>query len=133
MRAKVSAVASIILLAAFGFSGCTSSMNVAPEKTQHTRNTQAEKPVSQRIVEPSPEKKEAYENTMRKVASGIKDDPNYKRIALDTPEKRAWFRSITYQLWDRQISKQEFMSQGLSKYPNHRYEFQFVINGFDAN
>ncbi len=133
MRAKVSAVASIIFLAAFGFSGCTSSMNVAPEKTQHARKSPAVKPVSQNYVQPSPEKKEAYENTMRKVASGIKDDPNYNRIALDTPEKRAWFRSITYQLWDRQISKQQFIAEGLSKYPNHQYEFQFVINGFDAN
>jgi hypothetical protein len=108
-------------------------MNVAPEKTQQARKSPAVKPVSQNYVQPSPEKKEAYENTMRKVASGIKDDPNYKRIALDTPEKRAWFRSITYQLWDRQISKQEFMSEGLSLYPDHQYEFQFVINGFDAN
>ena len=133
MRAKISTVASIILLAAFGFSGCTSSMNVAPEQTQHTRKIPVVKPVSQNYVQPSPEKKEAYENTMRKVASGIKDDPNYKRIALDTPEKRAWFRSITYQLWDRQITKQQFISEGLSQYPDHQYEFQFVINGFDAN
>ena len=133
MRASMSVYASMVIVAALGFSGCTSSMNVAPEHTQNTRNTQAAKPVSQHYVQPSPEKKEAYENTMRKVASGITDDPNYNRIALDTPEKRAWFRSITYQLWDRQITKQQFMAEGLSKYPTHKYEFEFVINGFDAH
>jgi hypothetical protein len=67
------------------------------------------------------------------VASGIKDDPNYNRIALDTDEKRAWFRSITYQLWDRQMTKQQFMAEGLSKYPAHKYEFEFVIRGFASN
>jgi len=25
------------------------------------------------------------------------------------------------------------MAEGLSKYPTHKYEFQFVINGFSAN
>jgi len=133
MRVKMSLYVGIVILVAFAFSGCTSSTNVSPEQTQSRKKASATKHLSQNYAQPSPEKKEAYENTMRKVASGIKDDPNYQRIALDTPEKRAWFKSITYQLWDRQITKEQFMSEGLSQYPGHRYEFQFVINGFDAN
>lgn len=118
----------VTLLAALSFSGCTSSTNVFSEPTQRSARA-----TSQQYVQPNPEKKEAYENTMRRVASGIKDDPNYDRIALDTPEKKAWFRSITYRLWDRQITNQQFMAEGLSKYPTHKYEFQFVINGFSSN
>jgi len=68
---------------------------------------------------------------MRKVASGIKDDPNYERIVLDSPEKKEWFQDITYKLWDKQISDEEFMDEGLAKYPTHRYEFQFISNGFN--
>ncbi len=69
---------------------------------------------------------------MRSVASGIKNDTNYQRIALDTPEKKEWFKSLTYRLWDRQITRQQFMAEGLAKYPNRRYEFQFIIRGFES-
>jgi len=70
---------------------------------------------------------------MRKIASGIKDDPNYQRIALDTPEKKAWFKSLTYRLWDRQITRQQFIKEGLRKYPDHGYEFNFIVRGFTFN
>lgn len=119
---------TIVTLIALSFSGCTSSMNVLSEPTQR-RATSA----PQEHVQPSAEKAEAYENTMRKVASGIKDDPEYNRIALDTPEKKAWFKSITYKLWDRQMTRQQFMAEGLAKYPTHKHEFEFIINGFAAN
>lgn len=124
---------SIITLAALGFTGCTSSMNVSPEHAQQVTVKQTVAPEPQEYVQPSPEKTEAYENTMRKVASSIKDDPKYDRIALDTPEKKAWFKSITYRFWDRQITREQFMAEGLSKYPTHKYEFDFIINGFASN
>ncbi|WP_309498495.1 hypothetical protein [Sulfurovum sp.] len=127
---------TIITLAALGFSGCTSSMNVFHEDGQPRTKTSSQRTAttgSQEYIQPSPEKKEAYENTMRKVASSIKDDQNYSRIALDTPEKKAWFKSITYRLWDRQMTREQFMAEGLSRYPTHKYEFDFIINGFGAN
>ena len=69
---------------------------------------------------------------MRSVASGIKDDPNYKRIELNTPEKKEWFRTLTYKLWDRQITRYEFIAEGLAQHPDHRYEFEFVVKGFES-
>ncbi len=126
---------TIVALIALGFSGCTSSMNVFSEPTQTTRKPEAQRHVqpTAEYVQPNAQKAEAYENTMRKVASGIKDDPQYNRIALDTPEKKAWFKSITYQLWDRQMTRQQFMAEGLAKYPTHKHEFEFIVNGFAAN
>jgi len=79
----------------------------------------------------SPEKMTRYANTMKKVASGIKDDTNYQRIALDTTEKKEWFKDLTFRLWDRQITRQQFLAEGLAKYPTHQYELQFIINGFE--
>lgn len=122
----------IVTLVAFGFSGCTSSMNLPTEPTQTTHTTQTIS-TERYYEEPNAAKKEAYENTMRKIASGIQDDPNYQRIALDTPEKKAWFKNITYKLWDRQITRGEFMSEGLDKYPTHKYEFDFIVRGFTFN
>jgi len=90
-------------------------------------------PTPKQYQQPTPAKTEAYQNTMRSVASGIKNDPNYQRIALDTPEKKAWFKDLTYRLWDRQITYAQFMSEGLSKHPDHKYEFNFVANGFQKH
>lgn len=80
----------------------------------------------------SPEKTEAFNATMKKVAAGIQNDPKYDRISLDTTEKKAWFKDLTFRLWDRQITKDQFMAEGLRRYPTHRYEFQFIINGFSS-
>ena len=116
---------SIVILTALSFSGCTSPSNLlSPPQTKTT---------PQYYQQPTPEKREAYKNTMRSVASGIQDDVNYHRIALDTPEKKAWFKDLTYKLWDRQITYSQFMSEGLSKYPDHKYEFNFVSNGFQKH
>ena len=120
---------SIALLTALSFSGCTSPMDMLETPQVKTAPTPAPKQYQQ----PTPEKTEAYQNTMRSVASGIANDPNYHRIALDTPEKKAWFKDLTYRLWDRQISTNQFMSEGLSKYPEHTYEFNFVANGFQKH
>lgn len=135
----------IAAVIALGFSGCTSSMDhliASPnQRTQSTMATQQyQEPRYQqtkyeeaRYEEPSGEKEEAYANTMRKIAANIQHDPNYKRISLDTPEKKAWFKNLTYRLWDRQITRHTFMSEALAKYPNHRYEFNFILKGFTNN
>lgn len=118
MRSKL----VILVLLGLSFSGCTNSVDsLYPSAPAVEKRT---------YQEPAPEKLEAYTNTMRRVASGIKDDPNYNKIALDTAEKKAWFKDLTYRLWDRQITKGQFISEGLTKYPTHRYEFEFVVNGF---
>lgn len=120
---------------ALGLSGCTSSIDhlIEPSQTtQPTYSTQT-RAVPSDFEAPTPQKKEAYEKTMRKVASGIKDDPNYQRLALDTPEKKEWFKNLTYRLWDRQITRQQFIDQGLKRYPDHGYEFNFIVRGFTFN
>lgn len=119
----------IATFVAFGFSGCTSSTNLLSEPTEPRKITMAQ----QHYEQPSAAKTEAYENTMRNIASGIQNDPNYQRIALDTPEKKAWFKNLTYRLWDRQMTRQQFMTDGLAKYPTHKHEFDFIINGFTFN
>ncbi len=109
----------IAVLLALGFSGCTNSANSLNPSTSRVTY---EKPTAAKL--------EVYQKTMRRVASGIKDDPNYHKIALDTAEKKAWFRELTYKLWDRQITRDQFVSKGLKKYPTHKYEFDFIVRGF---
>jgi hypothetical protein len=114
-------IASISLL---GLSGCTPASQYLSTPTKMATNT-----VTQ-YESPTPRKSALYQQTMRSVASGIKHDTKYQRIALDTTEKKEWFKTLTYRLWDRQITRHQFMAEGLAKYPSRRYEFQFVIDGF---
>jgi hypothetical protein len=98
---------------------------IREEVASLTPSVSYEKPTTQKLAQ--------YEKTMRSVASGIKTDPNYHRIVLNSSEKKEWFKSLTYRLWDRQITKEQFMQQGLAKYPSHRYELQFIIDGFSKH
>ncbi len=105
-------------IAILGFSGCTSPSYLLSPSTAST------------YTPPTERKNALYSNDMRAIAGGIQHDTKYTKIELDTPEKKAWFRKLTYRLWDRQITNSQFMAEGLAKYPTHRYEFDFVINGF---
>jgi hypothetical protein len=67
---------------------------------------------------------------MRSIALSTQNDPRYNRMALNTPEQKAWFKDLMYKLWDRQITRDEFIAMGLQKYPTHKYEFEFIANGF---
>jgi hypothetical protein len=115
---------AIITFMGLAFTGCSNPLASLTPSTSTS--------IKKSYQKATPAKQTAYNNTMRKVASGIKNDPNYNRIALDTPQKKAWFRDLTYRLWDRQITKYQFISEGLSKYPTHKYEFNFVVRGFNS-
>ncbi len=112
----------VTALAGFAFTACTPSLDLSGPSGAST--------IQKTYKAPTPEKLERYQQKMMEVASGIKDDPKYDRIILDTPEKKSWFKDLTYRLWDRQITADQFMEEGLEKYPTHRYEFEFVIRGF---
>jgi len=79
----------------------------------------------------SEEKQNRFHEDMIAVATSTKQDPHYHRMALDTPERKAWFKNLMYQLWDGQITKSQFIAEGVRKYPTHQHEFEFVANGFE--
>jgi hypothetical protein len=113
----------LAVISLLGLSGCTPASSELGVSKRHTQ-------VQSHYEQPTAHKQALYQQTMRAVAAGIKHDPKYNRIALDTPEKKEWFKRLTYKLWDRQITRYDFISEGLSKYPDHRYEFEFVVKGF---
>jgi len=119
-------------IAALALAGCTNP--IAPSLTPAPTVTPVVKPVVKKVVsyeQASPEKQNRFYEDMIAVAHSTKNDPNYHRMALDTPEKKAWFKNLMYQLWDGQITKSQFIADGVKKYPTHKYEFEFVANGFE--
>jgi len=109
----------IAVFAGLGFTGCTNSMNsIAPSASVTT------------YQEATPQKETIFNKTMQEVALSTRDNPKYNRMALETAEKKEWFKTLMYRLWDRQITRDQFISEGLSKYPTHQYEFAFIADGF---
>jgi len=121
--------------------GCTGTELSVPsmvhnpmDKTSQTSTQQKviykTKIVDRKYYLPTPQKEAIFTKEMRRVALSTQNDPRYHRMSLDTPEKKEWFKTLMYRLWDRQITRDEFISQGVAKYPTHRYEFEFIANGF---
>ena len=110
----------IAILAGFTFTACTSTTPPAP----------AQKTVVNSYENASTAKLANYDNDMRKVGLSTRKDPKYKSFGFKTTEDKIWFRDLTFAYWNRDITKSQFISKGLTKYPEHRYEFDFVANGF---
>ncbi len=107
----------LMIFALFIYTGCSKK---APQHKMLHANYE----------KPTKEKVERFHQVMTKIALSTKSNPRYNRMALDTPEKKAWFKTLMYRLWDRQITRKAFISEGLKRYPKHHYEFRFIANGF---
>ena len=73
-----------------------------------------------------PERVKAFQERIISVAKEIKNMPNYKRIPLDTSDEQGWFAGIAFQYWDNQITREEFVSTGVRRFPDHRASFETV-------
>jgi hypothetical protein len=115
---------SIAVVAGLGLAACTPAHKPAPAP-KHVKPQP--KPAAPKMCEE--EKQAAYKTAMRNVGMTIKKDANYKKLDLSTPELKEWFTDITYKLWDRQISRAQFIKEGLQKYPDRAYEFNVIADG----
>jgi len=110
----------IAVLAGLTFTACTNNVPSAPVQKTVVNS-----------YENAPEAKiAAYNKDMRTVGLSTKKDPKYKSFGFKTTEEKVWFRDLTYAYWNRDITKSQFISRGLAKYPTRRYEFTFIANGF---
>lgn len=105
----------LALVAAFTFTACTDSgSSVAPAPTYQA---------------PTEAKMSKFKPVMTEVALSTRNDPKYNKMTIK-PEDKEWFKLLMYRYWDRQITRGQFISEGISRYPGHTYEFSFIANGF---
>ena len=132
-------VSVVLLLGGCAITQPVKSKNNSSDKN-HTKPDQAQecpmltlKPselLSYRIYElPTPKKESIFKKSMMQIALETRKDPKYKRLALDTSEEKRWFKELLYRLWDRQITRNEFIKMGLERYPDKEYEFRFIAEG----
>jgi hypothetical protein len=68
--------------------------------------------------------KAAFIEKMQQVSGEIAKDPGYDRIPLETAEEGQWFTDLAYRYWSKQISREQFIEQGVAKYPDNRRSFE---------
>ncbi len=122
---------AITLMTALGFSGCTNSLSsLNNSKPTTTANSYTQSHIA---YDTAPEHKIiAFRKAQRRVGLLTHNNPNYKSFkpVLTSEESKIWFNNQMYLLWDRQITKEQYIAQGVAKLPAYRYEFTFIANNF---
>jgi len=118
IRISICSIISLLLL-----TGCSTPVEMLTPETPRSQRIQ-EKPT------PIASKEKRFHNTMIKVAQSTRQDPNYHRLSLKTDAEKRWFKELMFQLWDRQITRREFIAKGVKKYPDHAYEFTYIANAY---
>ena len=113
---------SYALITSLFMSGCSydalTAQNTAP--TQRIAHTQTS-PMTH--VAPH-----GFDDVMQALVAQIKADANYRKIGLKTPKEKQWFKATLYKLWHRDITRSDFIAQGVKRYPTKRYEFTFIAD-----
>ncbi|MDD5406067.1 MAG: hypothetical protein PHE73_03890 [Sulfurovaceae bacterium] len=104
-------ILSILIISVF-FAGCAPVLD-----TTYMGNNSERLPTA---------KEKAFDEKLEQVASIVKQDPNYKKINLDTELEKDWFKKISYKLWDKQITETQFIEAGVTRYPSNYYEFALI-------
>ncbi|MCD6213109.1 MAG: hypothetical protein J7J02_09025 [Sulfurovum sp.] len=112
----------IAVLAGFTFTACTNTTPSVP----------AQKTVVNSFENASEAKTAAFKAKQREVGLSTKKDPNYHSpmSEIKAKNKKDWFNNQMYRLWDRQITRNQYITESVSEFPNHKYEFTFIANGF---
>ena len=69
-----------------------------------------------------------FDNRMSELVAHVKTGPNYTRIPLDTTADKQWFYDQTEALYSKKITKEQYVSEGVQKYPGYEASFTEVAN-----
>jgi hypothetical protein len=121
---------TIAACVALSFSGCTNSMNSLIAPSQST-TTNIKKGYVNYDNAPN-YKQDAFIKKQRAVGLSTKSDPKYKSFKpiLTDDETRKWFTNNMYLLWDRQITRNQYITKSTSRFPAYKYEFTFIAHQF---
>jgi len=75
-----------------------------------------------------PQVQKQFAADMNTLVGEIKQDKNYKPIPLDKKKDSDWFTTHSFLYWDHKISRDDFVSQGVERFPSHQYEFEFIAD-----
>jgi len=104
-------VIALVLLMLFTFNGCT---NLKLKQAVADAN--------------DPKVVKAYETKINEVVKIVQADPNYVRIPLDTKEDADWFLTQSFLYWDKKNSRDEFIAEGVKRFPDYKSSFEYLAD-----
>ncbi|MEW6998585.1 hypothetical protein AADZ86_12890 [Colwelliaceae bacterium BS250] len=73
-----------------------------------------------------------FENDITVIANAAIEDPNYKRIPLDSTPDIEWFFSLAFLLWDDKVTTGAFMEEGVNRFPDYKESFEYIAEKINA-
>jgi len=70
----------------------------------------------------------AFEARLSAFITQINNDASYKRIPLRSSSDKEWFNERTEALFQKKITKEQFVSEGASKFPGYESSFATVAD-----
>jgi hypothetical protein len=70
----------------------------------------------------------AFESRMSAFITSINGDSSYKRIPLQNSADKEWFYDRTEALFQKKITKEQFVSEGAAKFPGYESSFTTVAD-----
>jgi hypothetical protein len=65
----------------------------------------------------------AFDNRMSSVIAHVQQDPDYKKIPLNTAADRQWFFQESEALFEKKISKDQYLADGSKQFPGYEASF----------
>lgn len=72
----------------------------------------------------------AFAEKYKSVIKTIQNNPDYKRIPLDAEIDQDWFLKQIFQLWNKKMTKTQFVEQGVNRFPGFKGSFEFLADKF---
>jgi len=76
---------------------------------------------------------DVFDRKMSSVIGQIKADPSYRKIPLDTAADRQWFYDESAALFEKKITKSQYVDEGNKKFPGYEASFQKLGDLFTAS
>ena len=114
----------LVTVLGFAFTACTSPISPTIPNINSPKSLSYESAPASKV--------EVFDQKKRQVGLSTKNDPKYNSFGpeLTTEAKKHWFNDLMYRLWDRQITRNQFVAEGVTQFPAHKYEFSYIANGF---
>ncbi len=121
---------TLFVVLGLAMSGCTNKGPKVPEKQEVQQNLNTTEIRKSKISQMSEdEKTKAFSKAMNGIKNDVKNNSKYTKIKLNKPiDNRKWFTDNIYKLWSGEMTKDVFINDGISKYPNKDYEFYFIAS-----
>lgn len=65
----------------------------------------------------------SFDRRMSSVITHVKADPGYKSIPLGTTADREWFVSRSEALYEKKITKEQYVADGVKQFPGYEASF----------